>query len=192
MLLETPATSLTSGSEVGNGGQWHRFQWRRSALRFVDKSTDGSSLFGDVARVQLVRDIVGDSEAARAWAGAAMAQVQREIDQMWRESMREDDRAMSQRFAKSATRCIAPPACWSTTTRSVSCHVSERSLSAGRHPVVSIGRVVARVVPMEVGPTIPQSARAVEWAYVCMVTIASMRRTCATAGSWRRGAVPRG
>jgi hypothetical protein len=28
VLLETPATPLTSGSEVGNGEPWHRVQWR--------------------------------------------------------------------------------------------------------------------------------------------------------------------
>ena len=75
------------------------FSGRRSALTF-DDSTDGSSLFGDVARVQLVGDVVGDSKAARACAGAAIARVEREVGQMWRDSMTADDRAMSQRLAE--------------------------------------------------------------------------------------------
>ena len=37
------------------------FSGSRSALTFVDDSTDGSSLFGDVARVPLVGDVVADS-----------------------------------------------------------------------------------------------------------------------------------
>ena len=76
------------------------FSGSRSALTFVDDSTDGSSLFGDVARLQLVGDVVGDSTAARACAGAAMARVEREVDHLWRDSMKADDRAMSQRLAE--------------------------------------------------------------------------------------------
>ena len=69
----------------------------RSALSFLEDSTDGASLFGDVARLRLVRDVAGDSEAVLAWAraGAAMARVEREIDHLWRDSMKANDRAMS-------------------------------------------------------------------------------------------------
>jgi len=72
----------------------------RSALTLVDDSTSGSSLFGDIAGLQLVRDVVGDSEGALASAGAAMARVEREIDHLWRDSMQTDDRAASQRLAE--------------------------------------------------------------------------------------------
>ena len=71
-----------------------------SALIFVDDSTGGSGTLGDVARLQLVRHVVGDSEAALAWAGAAMARVEQEIDHLWHDSMQADDRAMSQRLAE--------------------------------------------------------------------------------------------
>ena len=40
----------------------------RSAGTFVDDSSDGFSPMPDVARVQHVRPVVGDSEAARVWA----------------------------------------------------------------------------------------------------------------------------
>jgi hypothetical protein len=76
------------------------FTGSRSALTFVDDSTDGSSLFGEVAREALVRDVVEDSKAARACAGAAITRVEREVGQMWRESMKADDRAMSQRLVE--------------------------------------------------------------------------------------------
>ena len=76
------------------------FSGSRSALTFVDDSTDGSSLFGDVARVSLVGDVVADSKAARACAGAAIARVEREVGHLWRESMKADDRAMSQRLVE--------------------------------------------------------------------------------------------
>jgi hypothetical protein len=71
-----------------------------SALTFVDDSTNGSSVFGDIAALQLVRDVVVDSEAALACAGAAVARVEREIDHLWRDSMTADDRATSQRLAE--------------------------------------------------------------------------------------------
>ena len=58
-----------------------------------------SSLLGDVSRLQLVRDVVGDSKAALAGARAAMARVEREIDQLWHDSMKADDRVMSQLLA---------------------------------------------------------------------------------------------
>jgi hypothetical protein len=72
----------------------------RSALSFVDDSTNGSALFGDIAGLRLVREVVGDSEAALVCAGEAMARVEREIDQLWRDSMTADDRATSQRLAQ--------------------------------------------------------------------------------------------
>jgi hypothetical protein len=76
------------------------FSGSRAVLTFVDDSTNGSSPFGDVAREALVSEIVGDSKAARACAGAAIARVEREVGQMWRDSMTADDRAMSQRLAE--------------------------------------------------------------------------------------------
>jgi hypothetical protein len=70
-----------------------------SALIFGDDSIVSWPL-GDVARVQLVRHVVSDSEAALAWAGAAMARVECEIDRLWYGSMQADDRAMAQRLAE--------------------------------------------------------------------------------------------
>ena len=72
----------------------------RSALTFVDNSTSGSSLFGDNAGFELVGDVVGDSNAALASAGMAVARVEREIDHLWRDSMNADDHATSQRLAE--------------------------------------------------------------------------------------------
>jgi hypothetical protein len=72
----------------------------RSAITFVDESTGGSSLFVDVAPGRLVRDVVGDSEAVLACATAAMSRVEREIDHLWRDSMKASDRGMSQRLAE--------------------------------------------------------------------------------------------
>ena len=70
-----------------------------SALVLVDDSA-ASSLFGEVARLDLVDDVAGDSWAALARAGAAIARVEREVGRLWRDSMRADDPAMSQRLAE--------------------------------------------------------------------------------------------
>ena len=72
----------------------------RSGLTVVDESTNGSSVFDDIAALELVRDVVGGSGAALASAGAAVARVEREIDRLWRDSMMADDRATSQRLAE--------------------------------------------------------------------------------------------
>ena len=64
----------------------------RSALTLVDDLTDGSSA--------LVREVVSDSVASVAWAEAAMARLEREIEHLWRESMEAHDPAMSQRLAE--------------------------------------------------------------------------------------------
>lgn len=71
-----------------------------SALVVGDDPTGGSWPFGDVARLQLVRHVAGDSTAALARAGAAVARVELQIDRLWHESMQADDRAMSQRLAE--------------------------------------------------------------------------------------------
>ena len=71
-----------------------------TSLIFGGDPTGGSWPFGDVARVQLVRHVAGDSTAALAWAGAAVARVELEIDHLWHGSMQADDRAMSQRLAE--------------------------------------------------------------------------------------------
>jgi hypothetical protein len=71
-----------------------------SALTVADESAGGFWPLGDVARVHLVHQVVGDSEPALAWAGAAIARVEQEIDRLWCDSMRADDRAMSQRLAE--------------------------------------------------------------------------------------------
>jgi hypothetical protein len=76
------------------------FRGSTSAVTFVDESTAGSSLFGDVAGLRLVGDVAGDSRAALACAGAVIARVEREVGRLWRDSMREHDRAMSQRLAE--------------------------------------------------------------------------------------------
>jgi hypothetical protein len=99
-LPQTPATSLISGRRgKGMASNGTRFSGR-SALAFVDDSTSGSSLFGDIAGLELVRDVAGDSKAALASAGAAVARVEREIDHLWRDSMKADDHATSQRLAE--------------------------------------------------------------------------------------------
>ena len=72
------------------------FSGSRSALTFVDDSNDSSSPFGDSAR----GEFVGDSKAARACAGAAIARVEREVGHLWSDSMKADDRAMSQWLAE--------------------------------------------------------------------------------------------
>ena len=72
----------------------------RSALTFVDDSTDDSSLSSDIARLQLVGDVAGDSRAALARAGATISRVEREVGHLWRDSMKAGDRAMSQRLAE--------------------------------------------------------------------------------------------
>ena len=85
----------------------------RSAFTSVDNPTVGSSRFGHAARLQLVCDVVGESQASLARARAAMARVEREIDQLWRDSMEAHDAAMSQRFAElshALGRCRRPAA----------------------------------------------------------------------------------
>ena len=72
----------------------------RSALIFGDDATGGSWPFGDVPRRQPVRDLVGDPVAALVSAGAAMARVQQEVDQLWRDSLQADNRAMSVRLTR--------------------------------------------------------------------------------------------
>ncbi len=47
-----------------------------------------------------MRPVVDDSEAVLASAGAAMEQVEHEIEDLWRDSMQVDDRALSQRLAE--------------------------------------------------------------------------------------------
>ena len=71
----------------------------RSALTYVDDSTNGSSVFGNIAPLPIVRDVAGDSKTALACAGAAVARVEREIDHLWRDAMMADDRATSERLA---------------------------------------------------------------------------------------------
>ena len=80
LRLQAEARSGMASNGIGLSGS-------RSALTFVDDSTDGSSLFGDIARLQLVGDVVGDSKAALACAGAAIARVEREVGHLWRDSM---------------------------------------------------------------------------------------------------------
>ena len=64
----------------------------RSALTLVDDVTDGSSA--------LVREVVSHSVTSVAWAEVAMAILEREIEQLWRESMEAHDPAMSERLAE--------------------------------------------------------------------------------------------
>ena len=66
----------------------------------VGGSTGGSSLSGDVGRLRLVRDVVGDSYAALACAAATIEQVEQEIDHLWFDSMKAENLAMSQRLAE--------------------------------------------------------------------------------------------
>jgi hypothetical protein len=71
-----------------------------AAFTSVDNPPDGTSPFGHAARLQLVRDVVGLSEAPLPQAQAAMARAEQEIDQLWRDSMQAHDPAMSQRLAE--------------------------------------------------------------------------------------------
>ena len=71
-----------------------------SALAHGGDPTGGSSPLGDVARLQLVRHVVDDSNAPLARAGEAMARVEQEIDHLWHDSMLADDHAMAQRLAE--------------------------------------------------------------------------------------------
>ena len=64
----------------------------RSGLTLVDDLTDGSSA--------LVREVVSDSVAPVAWAEAAMARLEQEVEHLWRDSMEAHDPAMSQRLAE--------------------------------------------------------------------------------------------
>jgi hypothetical protein len=72
----------------------------RAALTLGDDATGGSWPFGDVTRLQLVHHVGRDSEAALASAGAALARVEQEVDQLWCDSMQALDRATSQRLAE--------------------------------------------------------------------------------------------
>jgi len=72
----------------------------RSVVTFVEDETNDSWLAGDIAAVHLVRDVVADAEAPRSCAGVAMARIQREIDHLWRDSLRTDDRSTSERLAE--------------------------------------------------------------------------------------------
>jgi hypothetical protein len=71
----------------------------KSATTFADESIGWPSLSGGVARRQRVRGVVADSKDLLACAAAAMARVEREIDHLWRDSMKADDGATSQRLA---------------------------------------------------------------------------------------------
>jgi hypothetical protein len=59
-----------------------------------------SSLFGAVARLQRICDVAGNSDAVLASAAAAVARIEQEINLAWRESMKAEDGAMSQRLAQ--------------------------------------------------------------------------------------------
>jgi len=69
-------------------------------ITHVGGPAGGSSRFGDVARLRLVRDDVGDSHAALACAAEAIERVEQDIDHMWFDSMKAEDLAMSQRLAE--------------------------------------------------------------------------------------------
>ena len=71
-----------------------------SAVTSVDDPTGGSWPFGNVARLQIVRHVVDDSEDPLASAREATARVEQEIDHLWHDSMLAHDRAMAQRLAE--------------------------------------------------------------------------------------------
>jgi hypothetical protein len=50
--------------------------------------------------LRLVRDVANDSDAALACAAAAIERVEQEIDHLWFDSMKAEDRATSQRLAE--------------------------------------------------------------------------------------------
>jgi hypothetical protein len=76
------------------------FSGSTSALTYLDDSINGSSPFGDPTREALVGDVDADSKAARAYAVAAIARVERDVGQLWCEAMKADDRAMSRRLVE--------------------------------------------------------------------------------------------
>jgi hypothetical protein len=72
----------------------------QSTITRVGGSTGGSALLGDVARLRLVDDAVGDPHVELAGAAAAIEHVEQEIDHLWFDSMTAADLAMSQRLAE--------------------------------------------------------------------------------------------
>jgi hypothetical protein len=71
-----------------------------SAPTFVDDSPSSPALFGDIVGLEFLREVVGDSSAALANARAAVARLERQIDNLWRDSMETDDQTRSQRLAE--------------------------------------------------------------------------------------------
>ena len=71
-----------------------------SALTDGDDPTGGFWPFGDVVRLQIVRQDVDDSEAPLVCAGEAIARVEHEIDELWHDSMLADDRSIAERLAE--------------------------------------------------------------------------------------------
>jgi hypothetical protein len=100
VLLETPAIPHPKGKR-GREMSSHdtRLDGQSTSTR-IAASTGAPSPFGDVARLRLVRDLVGDPHAAMACAAAAVERVEQEIDHLWFDSMKAEDLAMSQRLAE--------------------------------------------------------------------------------------------
>jgi hypothetical protein len=82
---------MSSNPAGSNGG---------SAVTFADDSTRDASLFGQVAGQKIARDSAGDSRGALACAAAAMERLEREIEDLWRNSMKAKDPGLSERLAE--------------------------------------------------------------------------------------------
>jgi len=72
---------------------------RRSDTALVDGSAGDTVLVGGV-RPPLVTDLVAGPPDALVRAATALAEVEHEIDLLWRETMTVEDRAASERLAE--------------------------------------------------------------------------------------------
>jgi hypothetical protein len=99
-LGEEPALAYAppgpSGSEVGKCRATAPIANPCQRHRRVTRRHSGS---GPVGTRPLAPDVVGHSQAVLSCASAAMSRVEREIDHLWRDSMKAEDAAMSQRLA---------------------------------------------------------------------------------------------
>jgi len=80
-------------SSNGNGSD------SQSPLNVTDASHAGHSGSGAVGTRPFAAHVVGHSQAVLSCASAAMSRVEREIDHLWRDSMKAEDAAMTQRLA---------------------------------------------------------------------------------------------
>lgn len=73
---------------------------RRSDTALVDRWSGEAVLVGGIPPAPLVTDLIADPTDALARAAIALAEVEHEIDLLWRETMTIEDRAASERLAE--------------------------------------------------------------------------------------------